>query len=140
MLSQTYLYPSYLTYFSPGDVSAMTPGGIRMGTPALTSRCVFRALYYSLTVIFLQLYFAQLLYCLRRGLTEEDFEKVAHFFDRAVTITESINAKTGPKVRLLLSILNPPYAIALDCLQLSTCCIVSSILPFVPSLLFPPLM
>jgi glycine/serine hydroxymethyltransferase len=23
---------------SPGDVSAMTPGGIRMGTPALTSR------------------------------------------------------------------------------------------------------
>jgi len=35
---------------------------------------------------------------LRRGLTEEDFEKVAHFFDRAVAITENINAKTGPKV------------------------------------------
>lgn len=36
-----------------------------------------------------------------RGLTEEDFEKVAHFFDRAVTITENINAKTGPKVSFL---------------------------------------
>lgn len=42
----------------PGDTSALTPGGIRMGTPALTSR----------------------------GLDEKDFEKVAEFFDRAVSI------------------------------------------------------
>jgi glycine hydroxymethyltransferase len=42
----------------PGDTSALTPGGIRMGTPALTSR----------------------------GFMEEDFAKVAHFFDRAVKI------------------------------------------------------
>merc|ERR1712125_47179 len=42
----------------PGDKSALNPGGIRMGTPALTSR----------------------------GLKEEDFAKVAAFFDRAVTI------------------------------------------------------
>mmetsp|Transcript_36266 Transcript_36266/g.34272 ORF Transcript_36266/g.34272 Transcript_36266/m.34272 type:complete len:105 (-) Transcript_36266:79-393(-) len=55
----------------PGDVSAMTPGGIRMGTPALTTR----------------------------GFTEEDFEKVAIFFDRAVTITETIKKKTGTKLK-----------------------------------------
>jgi len=42
----------------PGDTSALNPGGIRMGTPALSSR----------------------------GLKEDDFAKVAEFFDRAVTI------------------------------------------------------
>ncbi len=55
----------------PGDVSAMTPGGIRMGTPALTSR----------------------------GFTEEDFEVVADFFDRAVNITQDIKKQTGSKVK-----------------------------------------
>lgn len=42
----------------PGDTSALTPGGIRMGTPALTSR----------------------------GFKEDDFAKVVEFFDRAVSI------------------------------------------------------
>jgi glycine hydroxymethyltransferase len=42
----------------PGDVSAMVPGGLRMGSPALTSR----------------------------GFVEKDFDKVAEFVDRAVTI------------------------------------------------------
>jgi glycine hydroxymethyltransferase len=42
----------------PGDTSALTPGGIRMGAPALTSR----------------------------GFMEGDFTKVAQFFDRAVKI------------------------------------------------------
>jgi len=53
----------------PGDVSAMTPGGIRMGTPALTSR----------------------------GFTEDDFVKVAGFFDDAVNITLKVNADCGGK-------------------------------------------
>ena len=91
----------------------MTPGGIRMGTPALTSRYVlFVCIFMLLSVVALQVAFLAnralaiefvlqfltfVLFC--RGLTEEDFEKVAHFFDRAVTITENINAKTGPKVR-----------------------------------------
>jgi len=48
----------------PGDTSALTPGGIRMGTPALTSR----------------------------GFMEEDFAKVAHFFDRAVKIALKLKA------------------------------------------------
>lgn len=48
----------------PGDTSALTPGGIRMGTPALTSR----------------------------GFQEADFEKVAEFFDRAVSIALKLKA------------------------------------------------
>ena len=48
----------------PGDTSALMPGGIRMGTPALTSR----------------------------GFMEEDFAKVAHLFDRAVTIALNLKA------------------------------------------------
>lgn len=35
-----YCSHSFVIQYSPGDVSAMTPGGIRMGTPALTSRYV----------------------------------------------------------------------------------------------------
>lgn len=49
----------------PGDKSALNPGGIRMGTPALTSR----------------------------GLAEDDFATVAEFFDRAVTI--AVELKNG---------------------------------------------
>ncbi|KAK1362706.1 SHMT domain-containing protein [Heracleum sosnowskyi] len=56
----------------PGDVSAMVPGGIRMGTPALTSR----------------------------GFVEEDFLKVAEFFDAAVKLALKIKADTkGTKLK-----------------------------------------
>ncbi|KAJ6428585.1 hypothetical protein OIU84_020295 [Salix udensis] len=56
----------------PGDVSAMVPGGIRMGTPALTSR----------------------------GFVEEDFAKVAHFFDASVKLAMKIKAETkGTKLK-----------------------------------------
>ncbi|KAK1300418.1 hypothetical protein QJS10_CPB13g00293 [Acorus calamus] len=50
----------------PGDVSAMVPGGIRMGTPALTSR----------------------------GFAEEDFAKVADYFDAAVKIALKVKSET----------------------------------------------
>ncbi|KAK3411830.1 hypothetical protein EUGRSUZ_I00580 [Eucalyptus grandis] len=60
----------------PGDVSAMVPGGIRMGTPALTSR----------------------------GFIEEDFVKVAEFFDAAVGLAVKIKAQTkGTKLKDFLS-------------------------------------
>ncbi|OAY68660.1 Serine hydroxymethyltransferase, mitochondrial [Ananas comosus] len=61
----------------PGDVSAMVPGGIRMGTPALTSR----------------------------GFLEEDFAKVADFFDNAVNIALKIKAETkgGSKLKDFLA-------------------------------------
>ncbi|XP_057251851.1 serine hydroxymethyltransferase, mitochondrial, partial [Beta vulgaris subsp. vulgaris] len=56
----------------PGDVSAMVPGGIRMGTPALTSR----------------------------GFIEEDFVKVAEYFDAAVKLSLKIKAETkGTKLK-----------------------------------------
>jgi len=56
----------------PGDTSALTPGGIRMGTPALTSR----------------------------GFVEGDFEKVAEFFDRAVAIAVKLqNTEQGKKLK-----------------------------------------
>ncbi|CAL5369289.1 unnamed protein product [Camellia sinensis] len=60
----------------PGDVSAMVPGGIRMGTPALTSR----------------------------GLVEEDFAKVAYFFDAAIKLALKIKAETkGTKLKDFLA-------------------------------------
>ena len=56
----------------PGDTSALMPGGIRMGTPALTSR----------------------------GFKEEDFVKVARFFDRAVSIAIKLkNTEQGKKLK-----------------------------------------
>ncbi|GAA0161401.1 methyltransferase [Lithospermum erythrorhizon] len=56
----------------PGDVSAMVPGGIRMGTPALTSR----------------------------GFVEKDFEEVAEFFSAAVKLALKIKAETkGTKLK-----------------------------------------
>lgn len=56
----------------PGDKSALTPGGIRMGTPALTSR----------------------------GFMEDDFTKVANYFDRAVSIAIKLkNTEEGKKLK-----------------------------------------
>jgi glycine hydroxymethyltransferase len=51
----------------PGDTSALVPGGLRMGAPALTSR----------------------------GFTEKDFEVVVELFDRAVGISQKVKAQTG---------------------------------------------
>jgi len=51
----------------PGDKSALTPGGIRIGTPAATTR----------------------------GFTEEDFVRVADYVERAVDIALRIKAETG---------------------------------------------
>ena len=49
----------------PGDKSAMKPGGLRMGSPAMTTR----------------------------GLLPEDFTRIAEIVDRAVTITLSLDKK-----------------------------------------------
>mmetsp|Transcript_6263 Transcript_6263/g.9530 ORF Transcript_6263/g.9530 Transcript_6263/m.9530 type:complete len:504 (-) Transcript_6263:118-1629(-) len=56
----------------PGDTSALTPGGIRMGAPALTSR----------------------------GFMEDDFGEVAKFFDRAVNIAIKLyKTEKGKKLK-----------------------------------------
>ena len=52
-------------------MSAMVPGGLRMGSPALTSR----------------------------GFIEEDFEQVAEFVHKAVEIAKDLKAKSGPKLK-----------------------------------------
>jgi glycine hydroxymethyltransferase len=51
----------------PGDKSALNPGGLRLGTPALTSR----------------------------GFKEDDFRQVVAFIDEAVQISLSAKSKTG---------------------------------------------
>ncbi|CAK8540398.1 unnamed protein product [Lathyrus sativus] len=62
----------------PGDVSAMVPGGIRMGTPALTSR----------------------------GFVEEDFVKVAEYFDAAVSLALKVKAESkGTKLKDFVEVL-----------------------------------
>ena len=66
-----FIFPATNKNTVPGDVSAMVPGGIRIGTCAMTSR----------------------------GLTEKDFEKVAEFFDDAVSITLELK-KSLPSKKL----------------------------------------
>ncbi|CAA7393958.1 unnamed protein product [Spirodela intermedia] len=71
----------------PGDVSAMVPGGIRMGTPALTSR----------------------------GFDEEDFAKVAEFFDAAVNLALKIKGETkGTKLKDFLATIEASAPIQSD--------------------------
>lgn len=53
-----------------GDTSALTPGGVRLGTPALTSR----------------------------GFSESDFEKVAEFLHRIVQLSVEAQANSGKKL------------------------------------------
>jgi len=50
----------------PGDKSALNPSGLRLGTPALTSR----------------------------GFEEDDFKRVADFIDKAVQIAADVKSKT----------------------------------------------
>ncbi|CAI5958872.1 unnamed protein product [Closterium sp. NIES-64] len=54
-----------------GDSNALAPGGVRIGTPAMTSR----------------------------GLVEKDFEKVGEFLDRAVKISLDIQKEKGKLLR-----------------------------------------
>lgn len=70
----------------PGDVSALVPGGLRMGTPALTTR----------------------------GFAEADFEKVAEFVDRAVHIAIAAKKASGTKLNDFRAFMNttPPPELA----------------------------
>lgn len=54
----------------PGDKSALNPSGIRLGTPALTTR----------------------------GLVESDIDKVVDFIDRGLELSKTIASVSGPKL------------------------------------------
>ncbi|XP_006875590.1 PREDICTED: serine hydroxymethyltransferase, cytosolic isoform X2 [Chrysochloris asiatica] len=56
----------------PGDKSALRPSGLRLGTPALTSR----------------------------GLLENDFQQVAHFIHRGIELTLQVQNDAGAKATL----------------------------------------
>jgi glycine hydroxymethyltransferase len=62
----------------PGDVSAITPGGVRIGAPALTTRMM----------------------------VEEDFEQIAMFLHEALEIALKIQEKSGPKLKDFVVLLN----------------------------------
>ena len=62
MLSSLQIHITLNKNTVPGDRNAFAPGGVRIGTPALTTR----------------------------GFTEADFEKVAEFLHRAVQIAVEI--------------------------------------------------
>merc|ERR1711879_1082394 len=66
----------------PGDKSAMNPNGLRVGTPAMTSR----------------------------GLMEEDFVKIGQFIGEAVDIAGEVQKQSGPKLVEFKKVLaqNPP--------------------------------
>jgi glycine hydroxymethyltransferase len=55
----------------PGDVSAISPGGVRIGAPALTSRTM----------------------------VESDFEQIALFLHEAIEIALTIQNESGPKLK-----------------------------------------
>ncbi|KAJ3425904.1 serine hydroxymethyltransferase [Anaeramoeba flamelloides] len=63
-----------------GDRSALSPSGIRLGTPAMTTR----------------------------GLVEKDFEQVAIFIDRTIKISLKIQEKSGRKLRDFIKQLDKP--------------------------------
>lgn len=61
----------------PGDTSAVTPGGVRIGAPAMTTR----------------------------KFVESDFEQIAVYLDRALKIALDIQARSGPKLVDFISLL-----------------------------------
>jgi len=61
----------------PGDKSAVTPGGVRIGAPALTTR----------------------------KMTEEDFEQVATFMHETLEIALKIQEQSGPKLKAFVALL-----------------------------------
>lgn len=62
----------------PGDRSAMTPGGVRIGAPALTTR----------------------------KMVETDFEQIAVFLDQGLKVALKIQEKSGPKLKDFVALLD----------------------------------
>ena len=69
-----------------GDTSAINPGGIRIGTPALTTR----------------------------GLVESDFEKVGEYIDRVIKLCQEVQNISGKKLKDFKETLHSQYQGQLD--------------------------
>ena len=69
-----------------GDTSAINPGGIRIGTPALTTR----------------------------GLVESDFEKVGEYIDRVIKLCQEVQNISGKKLNDFKATLHSQYQGQLD--------------------------
>merc|ERR1739838_846865 len=67
----------------PGDRSAVTPGGVRIGAPALTTR----------------------------KMVVTDFEQIADFLDEALQIALKIQEKSGPKLKDFVKLLPESVAV-----------------------------
>ena len=72
----------------PGDVSAMVPGGIRMGKESLLIMLLFLE---PLPEIFYAILGTPAL--TSRGFVEEDFAKVAEYFDKAVKLALKVKSE-----------------------------------------------
>jgi glycine hydroxymethyltransferase len=73
-----------------GDKNPMNPGGVRIGTPAMTTR----------------------------GATEEDFIKIVNYFDTAVKLGQEIQLKSGPKLADFKNVLHSTeYKVKLETLR-----------------------
>ncbi|KAJ6892815.1 hypothetical protein NC651_025890 [Populus alba x Populus x berolinensis] len=80
----------------PGDVSAMVPGGIRMGKGLyLTRQCAL--ILFTATFLDRHNCTSGTPALTSRGFVEEDFAKVADFFDAAVKVAVKIKAETKGK-------------------------------------------
>merc|ERR1711924_344363 len=67
-----------------GDVSAMSPGGVRIGAPAMTSR----------------------------GLKEADFEQIGEYLHEGVQFSLEVQAKSGKKLVDFMKALKEPDNVA----------------------------
>lgn len=68
----------------PGDRSAVTPGGVRIGAPALTTRMM----------------------------VESDFEQIAVFLDEVLKVALKVQEKSGPKLKDFVAIIEKDEEIA----------------------------
>ncbi|KAF8404754.1 hypothetical protein HHK36_009643 [Tetracentron sinense] len=83
----------------PGDVSAMVPGGIRMGRGLFLGHLV-PVSFLAKLIWFDEIHVSGTPALTSRGFVEEDFAKVADFFDSAVKVALKIKAETkGTKLK-----------------------------------------
>lgn len=97
----------------PGDVSAMVPGGIRMGKLKILFYLMYLFFFFIVEPpkhnIYLFQFYENLLgtpALTSRGFLEDDFAKVADFFDAAVGLAVSIKGQTQGSILFYFLLVN----------------------------------